>query len=71
MPCSVAQLCNPFGGLGLNGITARFKRAPLSLIFFELIFASNREPELFVAVLWTLWNQRNNLHLGKPTLSIS
>ena len=54
MPCSSAQLCNPFGGLGLNGIIARFKRAPLSLIFFELIFASNWEPELFAVVLWTL-----------------
>ncbi|XP_030939840.1 uncharacterized protein LOC115964723 [Quercus lobata] len=30
----------------------------------------NREPELFVVVLWTLWNRRNNLHLGKPTLSL-
>nr|POE68901.1 hypothetical protein CFP56_66911 [Quercus suber] len=27
-----------------------------------------REPDLFAAVLWTLWNRRNNLHLGKPTL---
>ena len=36
MLCSVAQLCNLFGGLGLNGITARFKRAPLSLIFLSL-----------------------------------
>ena len=36
MPCSVAQLCNPFGGLGLNGITAHFKCAPFSLIFLSL-----------------------------------
>ena len=36
MPCSSTQLCNLFGGLGLNGITARFKRAPLSLIFLSL-----------------------------------
>ena len=36
MPCSVAQLCNPFSGLGLNGITARFRRASLSLIFLSL-----------------------------------
>ena len=21
-------------------------------------------------MLWTLWNRRNNLHLGKPTLSL-
>ncbi|KAK9987897.1 hypothetical protein SO802_028136 [Lithocarpus litseifolius] len=31
---------------------------------------SNREPELFSAVLWTLWNRRNNLRLGKPALSL-
>ena len=36
MPCSVAQLCNLFGGLELNGITTRFRRAPLSLIFLSL-----------------------------------
>ena len=36
MPCSVAQLCNPFGGLELNGITTRFKHASLSLIFLSL-----------------------------------
>ena len=33
---SIAQLCNQFGGLGFNGITARFRRAPLSLIFLSL-----------------------------------
>nr|POE87088.1 putative ribonuclease h protein [Quercus suber] len=38
---------------------------------FELIFASNREPDLFAVVLWTLWNRRNNLRLGKPALSLS
>nr|POE60971.1 hypothetical protein CFP56_74192 [Quercus suber] len=45
MPCSSAQLCNPFGG--------------------------NRESDLFAAVLWTLWNRRNNLRLGKPALSLN
>ncbi|XP_030963608.1 uncharacterized protein LOC115984735 [Quercus lobata] len=33
-------------------------------------FGGNKEPDLFVAVLWTLWNRRNNLRLGKPTLSL-
>ena len=28
------------------------------------------EPDLFAAVLWTLWNRRNNLLLGKPALSL-
>ena len=37
---------------------------------FEFIFASNRELDLFAAMLWTLWNRRNNLHLGKPALSL-
>ena len=37
---------------------------------FELIFAGNRELELFAAVLWTLWNRRNNLRLGKPALPL-
>ncbi|KAK9986484.1 hypothetical protein SO802_031435 [Lithocarpus litseifolius] len=31
---------------------------------------SHKEPELFAAVLWTLWNRRNNLRLGKPALSL-
>ena len=37
---------------------------------FEFSFAGNREPDLFAAVLWTLCNRRNNLRLGKPTLSL-
>ena len=65
-----SQLCNQFEGLGFNGITARFRRAPLSLIFLSLFFAGNREPDLFTAVLWTLWNRRNNLCLGKHALSL-
>ena len=44
MLCFVAQLCNPFGGLGLNGITARFRRAPLSLIFLSLFLQVIRNP---------------------------
>lgn len=35
---------------------------------FDFIFAGNREPKLFAAVISTLWNRRNNLHLSKPTL---
>ena len=37
---------------------------------FEFIFAGNKEPELFAVVLWTLWNRRNNLRLGKLALSL-
>ena len=36
MPWSIAQLCNLFGSLELNGITTHFRRAPLSLIFLSL-----------------------------------
>ncbi|KAL0005643.1 hypothetical protein SO802_013204 [Lithocarpus litseifolius] len=37
---------------------------------FDFIFAGNNEPELFAAVIWTLWNRRNNLCLGKPSLPL-
>ena len=37
---------------------------------FELIFAGNKELNLFAVVLWTLWNMRNNLRLGKLALSL-
>ena len=67
MPCSVAQLCNQFGGLGFNGIT---EACSSFTDIFEFIFAGNREPNLFAIVLWTLWNRRNNLLLGKPALSL-
>ncbi|KAL0015723.1 hypothetical protein SO802_002792 [Lithocarpus litseifolius] len=30
----------------------------------------NTDPDLFAVVLWTLWNRRNNLHLGKPALPL-
>nr|POF20085.1 hypothetical protein CFP56_65124 [Quercus suber] len=30
----------------------------------------NREPDLFAAVIWSLWNQHNNLYLGKPALPL-
>lgn len=37
---------------------------------FDFIFAGNTEPDLFTAVIWSLWNRRNNLCLGKPTLPL-
>lgn len=37
---------------------------------FDFIFARNRQPDLFVAVIWSLWNRRNNIRLGKPTLPL-
>ena len=71
MPCSIAQLCNQFEGFRFNGITAHFRRAPLSLIFFSLFLQVIGSLISFAAVLWTLWNRRNNLRLGKPTLSLN
>ena len=37
---------------------------------FEFIFAGNREPDLFAAVIWSLWNRHKNLRLGKPALPL-
>lgn len=37
---------------------------------FDFIFAGKKEPELFAAVIWTIWNRRNNLCLGKPALPL-
>ena len=42
MPCSSAQPCNLFRDLGLNGITACFRRAFLSLIFLSLFLQVTR-----------------------------
>nr|POE68233.1 hypothetical protein CFP56_26128 [Quercus suber] len=32
--------------------------------------ACNRDPNLFVAMLWTIWNRRNNLRLGKSAIPL-
>ena len=37
---------------------------------FDFIFARNKELELFAVVIWTLWNRRNNLRLGKLALPL-
>ena len=36
-----------------------------------MILAEKNEPELFGWVVWDLWNQRNNLRLGKSTYTLS
>ena len=36
----------------------------------DFIFVGNKEPELFAAVLWTLWNRHNNLRLSKFALPL-
>ena len=38
--------------------------------FTAFIFAGTADPELFTLVLWNLWNRRNNLRLGKPSLPL-
>ena len=38
-----------------------------SVSFIEIlgfVFAKNRNPELFISVIWAVWNRRNNLRLG-------
>lgn len=35
------------------------------------IFTEARNPTLFSMTVWTLWNRRNNLRLGKATISLS
>ena len=41
--------------------------------FLDIMFvvcADDRDPELFSAMAWTLWNRRNNLRLGKPAVPL-
>ena len=38
---------------------------------FDCIFAGNKDPDLFAAVIWTPWTRRNNLCLGKPALPLN
>ena len=37
----------------------------------EFLIAENRDPALFSMTTWVLWNRRNNLRLGKPTVVLS
>ena len=47
-------------------------RACTSFIdIFDCIFVGNKDPDLFAAMIWTLWTQRNNLRLGKPALPLN
>lgn len=44
-----------------------------STSFLDIMFvvcAENRDPESFSLVAWTLWNRRNNLRLGKPSIPL-
>ena len=40
------------------------------LDLFDFILASNSDVELFASTTWNLWNRRNNLRLGKPTIPL-
>ena len=35
-----------------------------------VVCADGRDPELFLSVAWTLWNRRNNIRLGKPSVPL-
>ena len=46
------------------------KRCPNFIDLLGCIFVENRDPELFSTVIWFLWNQRNNLRLGKRSIPL-
>ena len=46
------------------------KRCPNFIDLLGCIFAKNRDPELFSTIVWFLWNQRNNLRLGKGSIPL-
>ena len=68
-PYSFAQPCKLYGDLRQIGTIARFRRSSFTDIF-ELIFAGNKDPNLIAAMLWTIWNRRNNLRLGKLAIPL-
>ena len=35
-----------------------------------VVCVDGRDPELFSSVAWTLWNRRNNIRLGKPSVPL-
>ena len=37
----------------------------------KFLIVENRDPALFSMTAWVLWNRRNNLRLGKPTVVLS
>ena len=41
--------------------------------FLDIMFVicvDNKDSELFSSMAWTLWNRRNNIKLGKPSISL-
>ena len=40
------------------------------LDLFDFILAGSSDVELFASITWNLWNHRNNLRLGKPTIPL-
>ena len=51
--------------------TNYFHKCKSSFDIMEFLIAENWDPALFSVTAWVLWNRRNNLRLGKPTVVLS
>lgn len=70
MPFIDAQDCRASGTKPHHGTMISSSKAHASLTLL-ILCASTKEPELITMVLWNLWNRKNNLSLGKPTLPLN
>ena len=70
MPYSYVLTYGPYGVQCQSGI-GMLKACTSFIDIFDCIFAGNKDPDLFAAVIWTLWTRRNNLRLGKPALPLN
>lgn len=59
-----------FGKTTLYGVTTPSDKSTSFLHIMFIVCAENRDPKLFSSMAWTLWNRRNNLKLGKPSIPL-
>lgn len=69
MLCMLARNCRNYGVKAHNG-NMKNQQSPSFIDIMSSILAEDKNPALFSMVVWTIWNQRNNSRLGKPTTSI-
>ena len=69
MPCTIAQNWRLSGNQYHNQIMVLSGKAQTSLILLDL-FLLIIGTQTFTVVIWAIWNQRNNLRLGKQTISL-